>query len=101
MRQGVLTVSLLLAMAASAQAFMSGDSIAGKVLSDARCAACHESAGTADTPTFLAIADDQTRYTLGRIREGVERPHWPDRTLVLSSKDSDNLVAYLLSIRNR
>ena len=75
--------------------------MAGKGLGAAGAAACHESAGTADTPTCLAIADDQTGYTLGRIREGVERPHWPDRTLVLSSKDSDNLVAYLLSIRNR
>ena len=38
---------------------------------------------------------------MGRIREGVETPHWPDETLVITSKDSDNLVAYLLSIRNR
>lgn len=101
MRGAVLTAILLCGLAASAQAFMSGDSIAGKVLSDARCAACHEGAGAAGTPSFLVIADDQATYTLGRIREGVETPHWPDRRLVMTGKDSDNLVAYLLSIRNR
>ena len=100
MREGVLTAILLCSLAASAQAFMSGDSIAGKVLSEVRCAACHEGLVAEGTPSFQAIADNETAYTLGRIREGVETPHWPDEALFLTSKDSDNLVAYLLSIRN-
>ena len=100
MREGVMTAILLCSLTASAQAFMSGDSLAGKVLSEVRCTACHEGAGAEDTPSFRAIADDQMTDTLGRVREGVETPHWPHETLVLSSKDSDNLVAFSLSIRN-
>lgn len=99
MTRVALTALALVIGAGAAQAFMAGDPVAGSEFAEKNCAGCHAKAEEG-APEFLTIAKDEDTYTLRRIRDAIETPHWTSRRLMLTSKQSDNVVAYLMSIRN-
>ncbi len=85
--------------AGAAYAFMSGDPVAGSAIAKNTCATCHANAEDG-APEFGTIAADEDTYTLRRIRDAIETPHWPNKRKALTSKQADNVIAYLMSIRN-
>jgi mono/diheme cytochrome c family protein len=78
---------------------MSGDPVAGSAIAKDNCAKCHATAEDG-APLLSTIAADEDTYPLRRIRDAIETPHWPSKRLMLTSKQADNVVAYLMSIRN-
>jgi mono/diheme cytochrome c family protein len=99
MTKAAVTALALVIWAGAAYAFMSGDPVAGSKFAKKNCAGCHAIAEEG-APEFVAIAKDEDTYTLRRIRDAIETPHWPSKRLMLTSKQADNVVAYLMSIRN-
>ena len=89
----------------AAQAFMAGNPTAGRELVVRECMACHtvpEEAAVADgeAPGFEVIAADDNAYTLRSMRGALEESHWPGRPRSLESKQADNVIAFVLSLRN-
>jgi mono/diheme cytochrome c family protein len=97
----ILGALCLLAAASAAQAFMAGNPKAGETFAAAHCLACHApaQAAAADMPDFTAIAADPDTYPLEALRKSLKAPHWPADVPDLTSKDADNLIAYILSLR--
>jgi mono/diheme cytochrome c family protein len=102
----VFTLVLCLVAASGAQAFMSGNPTAGRELIVKKCMSCHTvpeeaNAVTEDgAPGFDAIAADDNAYTLRSMRVALEGGHWPGRPEMLESKQADNVMAFVLSLRN-
>ena len=100
-----LAAAIALCVAGAAQAFMAGNPKAGRSLAVDHCVACHAvpdeaSAPTeADAPGFGVIATDDTTYTLNTMRSALKSPHWPDGDVTLTSKDADNVIAFIVSLR--
>ncbi len=98
-------VALSLCFGGAAQAFMAGNPKAGRSLAVDYCAACHTVPDEAMSPTeveapaFDAIATDDATYTLNTMRNALKSPHWPDGTVTLTSKDADNVIAFIVSLR--
>jgi len=98
-------IALGLCFGGAAQAFMAGNPKAGRSLAVDHCAACHTvpdeamSPAEADAPGFNAIAVDDNTYTLNTMRSALKSPHWPDGSVTLSSKDADNVIAFIISLR--
>ena len=101
LRPLILGALCLLAAERAAHAFMAGNPKAGETLAAAHCLPCHApaQAAAADMPDFAAIAADPGTYSLERLRKSLAEPHWPADTPELTSKDADNLIAYILSLR--
>lgn len=101
LRPLILGALCLVALAGAANAFMAGNPKAGETLAEAHCLACHAppQAAAADMPDFAAIAADPDTYPLEVLRMTLAEPHWPADTPALTSKDADNLIAYILSLR--
>jgi len=102
-----LVAALVLAPLGAAEAFMAGNPKAGRLLVVENCTACHavpdaaaEPAAAEPGPDFAAIAADDRTYTLKSMRKALETPHWKTEKPVLTSKDADNVIAFVLSIRN-
>ena len=92
-------------LTSAAHAFMAGDPIAGRELVVRQCMACHtmpDEAASAegDAPGFAAIAADDNIYTLRWMRGTLEESHWPGRPRSPESKLADNVIAFVLSLRN-
>jgi mono/diheme cytochrome c family protein len=100
-----LALALTLLIGGTAQAFMAGNPKAGRSLAVDHCAACHTVPDEAveptgeDAPGFDAIAIDDNTYTLNTMRDALESPHWPDGKVTLTSKDADNVIAFIVSLR--
>ena len=101
----ILIAALSLCLGGVAQAFMAGNPKAGRSLAVDHCAACHvvpEEAGSQaanGAPAFDAIAADDQTYTLNTMRSAMQSQHWPDGSVVLSSDDADNVIAFIVSLR--
>ena len=84
---------------------MAGNPTAGRSLAVDHCVACHtvpeEAAAPADAeaPGFETIATNDATYTLNTMRNALKAPHWPDGDVTLSSKDADNVIAFIVSLR--
>lgn len=101
-----LTLSLALAIPADALAADDATNIAaGKGLAEQWCAQCHlvsedQAVAPAEgVPTFFAIADDPTinEMTL-RVHLVSEHPTMPN--IILTRQQTDEIVAYILSLRS-
>ncbi|PLX36548.1 MAG: hypothetical protein C0606_14825 [Hyphomicrobiales bacterium] len=81
------------------------DANAVKGLIVERCADCHEVPGLdtkpADVgaPTFTSIGWDRETYTEARIRQSLQKTHWPMQQFILSPSDINALVAYFDTLR--
>ncbi len=101
----ILVAVLGLCVGGAAHAFMAGNPKAGRSLAVDHCAACHAvpeeaaAATEADAPGFETIALDDANYTLKTMRRAMKTPHWPDGDVMLSSKDADNVIAFIVSLR--
>lgn len=96
----------LLAWGSPAAGQQVGDAAAGRTLAVEWCSACHvvESAGrqrgTDSAPPFAALAADP-RTTEFRLRAFLMTPHQNMPDFRLSRTETDDLVAYILSLRGR
>lgn len=107
---GLLTLPLLLLVAGLAlplPARAAGDAARGKALAEANCAACHRIEGMGlspvpQAPPFVAVAHrwppEQLAEALG---EGIMAVHSepPMPALELTAEQTDDLIAYLSSLR--
>ena len=101
-----LAVVLLLSVAAPASAQISGNAAHGATIAQSICAACH--AVTRDgrrspnpmAPTFFSVAT-----TLGMtdraLRVWLQTSHPTMPNYVLNRDDTDDIVAYILSLKER
>lgn len=86
-------------------AWASGEPEAGQEIAARWCASCHATTGdpgtrTDVTPSFPAIAAKPTTSELS-LRVFLQTPHDRMPDLQLSRQETDDLVAYLLSLRRR
>jgi mono/diheme cytochrome c family protein len=96
--------ALLAAMAGNAQA---ADTAQGRDLAQKLCVNCHiiEHGGQQDQvtvgiPSFMAIAN-KAEQTNSKLRSFVRQPHPPMPSVELSEHQLDNIVAYILSLKDR
>ena len=101
------SLTLFLGLAGAAHAFMAGNPAAGRALVATHCLGCHtapgETAAPADDPAapgFSDIAVADRTYTLERMRKALEQPHWTDDSVRLTSNNADDVIAFILSLRN-
>ena len=97
-----LTIAIVSASAANAQ--MIGDTKAGEALARAVCAECHfvaedqTTTPRADAPPFQNIVADPAVTELS-LRVFLQTPHRSMPNLQLSSKETDDVIRFLLSLR--
>lgn len=78
---------------------------AGRALAESECAECHvigdvPAAPSIDgVPTFKAVADDPA-VTAAALKAFFATPHVEMPDLMFSDAESDNLVAYILSLKS-
>lgn len=94
-------------MTASAHAAQDspGDAVAGKAVAAQICAQCHDVTGNArqqnppgNAPAFIAVAQSPTG-TREKITSTVKLPHGRMNIVLLTGRDVDNVVSYILSLR--
>ena len=101
----ILALVFGLCIGGAAHAFMAGNPKAGRSLAVDHCAACHTvpdevlQPTEAEAPGFDAIATDDATYTLNTMRNSLKSAHWPDGNVTLTSKDADNVIAFIVSLR--
>lgn len=99
---GLLAAAVAAALLASAQpAQAAGDAVAGRRTADVWCVGCHlvgdeQKAGLADVPPFPTIAREKTP---GAIRAFLFNPHPPMPSFRLTTRDIDDLVAFIESLK--
>lgn len=99
-----LTASLMVLSAMVRAADPPADRERGQTLAKTWCAGCHDVERRTDrqradgVPSFLALASDP-RNTAERLRAFLTRPHGRMPDLNLSRQERDDLIAYLLSLR--
>lgn len=84
-----------------------GDPEKAKGLIAETCAQCHPvpgyesdaSAAMLEAPSFPALARAPGTYTPERMTEFLAQPHWPMRSIVLSRRDIENLLAFIAALR--
>lgn len=100
----LLAVALLAGTGRPAGAQGDGDAEAGARLAGTWCSSCHlagpaqQSAASTGAPTFAAIAAMQS-LTPASLRNFLQVPHGRMSDLSLTREDTDNLAAYILSLR--
>jgi mono/diheme cytochrome c family protein len=83
-----------------------GDVAAGKRLAETWCSSCHviapsaHSGASTGVPTFAAVARMSSTTPLS-LRAFLQTPHARMPDLHLSRDETDNLIAYILSLRGR
>ncbi len=98
---GLLAPGALLAPARGQEL---GDVVAGERLAREVCAACHavekgdKMISLEAAPPFQAVADDPAASEVS-LRVFLRSPHENMPNLVLSDEETDNVVAYILSLR--
>ncbi len=103
-----LAVAVMIGLAASATlaADLPGDPAAGRKMAIETCAACHlvaerpTSIGNSLAPAFSAIAGDPATTALA-LRVFLQTPHAAMPNLALSPAESDDMISYILSLRQR
>lgn len=100
-------VALLVgATAAAAQDDLPGDVAAGHALATSVCAACHDIGGQppkglifeGDPPAFRPVAKD-TAITPLSLQVFLRTPHQNMPNIMLSQRETDDVIAYILSLR--
>ena len=103
MNTSVLSIASLLA-ASSALAQDVGDRAAGEALALSVCAECHFVAEQQvempdfDAPPFAAVAADPAVTDLS-LRVFLQSPHERMPNIMLSQEETDDVIAYILSLR--
>ena len=100
-------ICLLAAGLAAVPALAAGDPEKAKGLIAGTCAQCHAvpgyesdaSAAMLEAPSFPAIARAPGTFTPERMTEFLHQPHWPMRSVVLSPRDIENLLAFIAALR--
>ena len=98
-RSSAWSVLLLLANISMAFGQQVGNPAAGKQLAEATCLECHGAQNTSrKAPTFSAIAA-MPSTTAQSLNVFLRTSHPTMPNLILSGSESDNLIAYILSLR--
>jgi mono/diheme cytochrome c family protein len=98
-----LAVICLGAAPSSAQSLM-GDAARGYEFAKARCVDCHMiekgivGRGRMNAPAFQSVANDPAATEMS-LRVFLRSPHAKMPNLVLSEQESDDVVAYILSLK--
>ena len=83
---------------------VSGDPIEGEKLAREICAACHEvdkgryGISLEEAPAFQEVADDASMTSLA-LRVFLRSPHEVMPDLMLSETETDDVIAYILSLK--
>lgn len=101
----ILVASLLLAGQASAQD-VKGDASAGAKVAQAYCSQCHDVSGRAkpqnppgNAPAFIVLAQDKDR-TARKMRSYLMLPHGRMDNVIVTGRDADNVVSYIVSLKH-
>jgi mono/diheme cytochrome c family protein len=101
----VMAIMALLA-AAGVAAQLPGDVAAGRKLAEGVCAECHKVTASPTlpplgrAPSFTDIARNPETSELG-LRAFLQTPHARMPNLALSSRDTDDVISYILSVKQR
>ncbi|HET6519933.1 MAG TPA: cytochrome c [Geminicoccaceae bacterium] len=102
-----LAAALLTAAGPAAAADLPGDPVAGQDLAERWCAECHQIAGEppeavfeGEPPAFAAVADDPAVTEIA-LRAFLQTPHANMPNIMLTREQTDDIVAYILSLRRR
>jgi mono/diheme cytochrome c family protein len=95
---------LLLGVPVAAEAADPADREHGRTIARTWCASCHaverrEDRQRSDTPPSFVILANDPRNTTERLRAFLTRPHGRMPDFNLSRQDREDLIAYLLSLR--
>jgi len=100
----LMTAAFLIAIMGNAQA---ADVAQGRDLAQKLCVNCHiiEHGGQQDQvtvgiPSFMAIAN-KTEQTNSKLRSFIRNPHPPMPSVELGEHELNNIVAYILSLKDR
>jgi mono/diheme cytochrome c family protein len=94
------------AFASSAVAEESGNAKEGSVFAQAVCAECHSvrdgerASPNAQAPSFTSVANTRGMNAM-TLRVWFQSPHPTMPNLKVSNQESDNVIAYILSLRQR
>jgi mono/diheme cytochrome c family protein len=100
------TLSGLILLSVPSTALAAGDPVNGLQLARQWCASCHlvspsDSASASDSaPPFAEISKDPTE-TPERLRGWLNQAHPTMPDLMLTSEQNDDLVAYLMSLKDK
>ena len=103
MKLPYLVAAAILAAQSPVLAQSVGDAVSGREIATNRCSSCHRVlpmtlADTADPPSFQSVADlpSTTGISLNAFLHSNHR-NMPD--FIISSADSNDLIAYILSLK--
>ncbi len=54
-----------------------------------------------NAPPFKDMANKPDVYTEARLRTFLQKPHYPMEPIILSTRDIDNLIAFIQSMRDK
>jgi mono/diheme cytochrome c family protein len=100
-----LSITAIMASAATAQAAQIGSVEQGSAIARERCAECHltvkenGSSTNEKAPTFARIAN-VPGMTADALRAALNTSHSTMPNLVIKDDDADSLIAYILSLRD-
>jgi mono/diheme cytochrome c family protein len=104
-RAGLAALTLLLVGVAGAAAQESGDARAGRAVATALCLPCHAIDGASRNPTRVppdlgAVADMPSQTALS-LRVFLQTPHGNMPRYQLTATETDDVIAYVLSLKAR
>lgn len=107
MRPALCAFLIVCAVIHGRPASAAGDPEAVAGLIAERCTSCHEVPGyrarwtraDLNAPSFAAIAKNPQVYSPDRLRAFLRKPHWPMTQFVLSSRDIENVLAFIDRLR--
>jgi cytochrome c553 len=84
-----------------------GDAMAVAGLIAGKCTSCHEVPGYKarrtraglGAPSFAKTAKSPDIYSPDRLRAFLRKPHWPMTQFILSSRDIENILAFIDRLR--
>jgi len=84
-----------------------GDAVAGKKTAQSVCAQCHDTTGNenprnppGNAPAFIVLAQD-TDQTPEKLRQYLKFPHGRMVNLLITGRDAENVVSYIVSLRRQ
>jgi mono/diheme cytochrome c family protein len=100
------TAFIMLMMAGTAHTQeLKGDPAAGKVAANNLCAQCHDTTGNAkprsppgNAPAFIVLAQSPSQ-TPEKMRRYLNLPHGRMVNVLVTGRDADNVISYILSMR--